>query len=97
MKDAGGDGSEVLLLGKHRSKRRHKLEIVRVELARYFHTACEEALSRFFSADRTSSASELACDEVASIYVLDSVNGLDGGTAILARTDRARMVSAISD
>jgi hypothetical protein len=42
MKDAGGDGSEVLLLGKHRSKRRHKLEIVRVELTRYFHIACKE-------------------------------------------------------
>jgi len=42
VKDAGGDGSEVLLLGKHRSKRRHKLEIVGVELARYFHIACDE-------------------------------------------------------
>jgi hypothetical protein len=48
VKDAGGDGSEVLLLGKHRPKRRDKLEIVRVELARYFHIACEEGAQPLF-------------------------------------------------
>jgi len=42
VKDASGDGSEVLVLGKHRSKRRHQLEIVRVELARCLHIACGE-------------------------------------------------------
>ena len=31
-----------ILLGKHRSKRSNKLEIVRVELARDCHIACEE-------------------------------------------------------
>jgi hypothetical protein len=37
MKLASGDGSQVLLFGKHSPKRRNELEIVRVELVGYFH------------------------------------------------------------
>jgi hypothetical protein len=48
VKDASGDSSEVLLLGKHRSKRRNQLEIVRVELSRYFHIAREKGTQPLF-------------------------------------------------
>jgi hypothetical protein len=44
---ASGNGSEILILGEHNAERGDKLEIVRVESARYFHVAVDQSTYAF--------------------------------------------------
>jgi hypothetical protein len=64
MDVASSNRSQVFLFGKHGPKRRNELEIICVELVATSIFAVIRALRRSCSADRTASASELACDEV---------------------------------